>query len=116
MAEIVYCKDCKHSRCWRTGELADKFGKAMECSLQIIWCPNDYDFCSKGEKLIRCKQCGLRFDNYIPNYCPNCGAKMAKSQESEDKCSNCAKSWTDDCPREKCWDNDYSEFIEESER
>lgn len=83
MPEIVYCKDCKYSQCWRSGELAYKFGKAMECSRSIIWCPNDYDFCSKGEKIIRCNKCGLRFDkNDMPNYCPNCENKV---KESEDK-------------------------------
>jgi len=43
-----------------------------------------------------------------------CYKKWIEPQESEVKeCSNCAKSWTDDCPRDKCWDNNYSEFIEE---
>ena len=41
--------------------------------------------------------------------------RVTESERKKD-CSNCAKSWTDDCPRDKCWDNDYSEFIEESER
>lgn len=83
MAEIVYCKNCKYSRCWRSGELANKFGKAMECSLGIIWCPNDHDFCSKGEIEIRCKECGLKFNNYMPNYCPNCGNKIRESEKKD---------------------------------
>ena len=30
------------------------------------------------------------------------------------KCKNCSKAYTDDCPKEKCWKNNYSEFIEEN--
>lgn len=74
--EVVYCIDCKYSQCWRSGEAAEKYGKGMECGLNIITCPNDYDFCSRGEPIIRCKSCGKRFDYDVPNYCPNCGTKM----------------------------------------
>ena len=84
MPEIVYCKECKHSHYWRSGELANKFGKAMECSLNIIMCPNDYDFCGKGKKIIRCEKCGIRFGSSIPNYCPNCGARMVEPEERYD--------------------------------
>ena len=83
MEEVVYCVDCKYSQCWRSGESAQKYGKGMECSLNIFSCPNDYDFCSRGKKIIKCKNCGKRFDNGIPNFCPNCGARMIEPQESE---------------------------------
>ncbi len=76
MEEVVYCVDCKYSQCWRSGEAAQNYGKSMECSLGILRCPNDYDYCSRGKKIIKCKNCGIRFNDDIPNYCPNCGAKM----------------------------------------
>ncbi len=25
-------------------------------------------------------------------------------------CDDCTKALTDECPKEKCWNNDYSEF------
>lgn len=74
--EVVYCIDCDYSQCWRSGELAEKYGKEMQCKLNILNCPSDHDFCSYGKKVIKCKSCGERFDSNLPNYCPNCGAKM----------------------------------------
>lgn len=47
---IIYCKDCKYSTCWRSGEVAEKYGKGRECTLGVILCPDDYDFCSKGKE------------------------------------------------------------------
>jgi ABC-type ATPase with predicted acetyltransferase domain len=79
--KIVHCCECKHSTCWRSGELARKFGKAMECSLHIISCPDDYDFCSYGERIIKCSKCGRRFDYNVPNYCPECGEKVQEVEE-----------------------------------
>lgn len=29
----------------------------------------------------------------------------------KDICISCDKSWTDECHLEKCWDNNYSEYI-----
>lgn len=29
-------------------------------------------------------------------------------------CNHCTKSWTDDCPKEKCWSNNYSEYCKET--
>ena len=37
-----------------------------------------------NESSYKCSECG-EIDTYPDNYCPNCGAKMVKSQESEDK-------------------------------
>ena len=28
----------------------------------------------------------------------------------ESLCDSCTKSWTDDCPKQKCWGNNYSEY------
>ena len=83
MTEVVYCVNCKYSQCRRDGESALKYGKGMECSLHVFSCPNDYDFCSRGKKIIKCKNCGKRFDNDIPNFCPNCGTKMYELKESK---------------------------------
>ena len=36
----------------------------------------------------KCSECGKEYDTFASrfiNYCPNCGAKMVESQESEDK-------------------------------
>lgn len=75
--EVTYCIDCKHSVCGRSGEAARKYGKALDCELGVIRCPDDHDFCSKGEPVIKCKGCGRRFDNDdISNFCPNCGTRM----------------------------------------
>lgn len=79
--KVVHCIDCKHFQCWRSGEVALIYGKGAECKLNIITCPNDYDFCSRGESIIRCKSCGKRFDYTAPNYCPDCGAKMIESED-----------------------------------
>ena len=32
-----------------------------------------------------------------------------------DKCEDCRKSWTDYCPKEKCWKNNYSEYEKDKE-
>ena len=75
--QVAYCIDCKYSTCWRSGEDARKYGKGLECSRHILNCPNDHDFCSKGEPVIKCKGCGCRFDyDDLPNFCPNCGTRM----------------------------------------
>ena len=74
---IVYCKDCKYSMCWRSGELAQKYGKAMECSINVLRCPDDFDYCSKGVRQLRCPKCNKRYDFY-PNFCWNCGEDLRK--------------------------------------
>lgn len=81
MEEVVYCVECRYSQCLRDGESARLYGKGMECSLNIIRCPGDYDFCSRGEKIIKCKNCGIRFGHGIPNFCPNCGVRMREVKE-----------------------------------
>ena len=49
---------------------------------------NEYYTSQKGNDVFNCKECGHTFvvtqgkDNM--NFCPNCGAKMVRSQESED--------------------------------
>lgn len=50
--------------------------------------------------------------NYIKDYFINVEAD--KKDNDEYKCKNCSKAYTDDCPKEKCWKNNYSEFIEEN--
>lgn len=39
-----------------------------------------------------------------------------KKDIDEYKCKDCSKAYTDDCPKEKCWKNDYQEFIEEDKK
>lgn len=75
MAEIVYCKDCRYSTCWRKDETAEKYGKGMVCSRGVLLCPDDYDFCSKGEEVLKCPNCGSRYET-LPNFCPECGTKL----------------------------------------
>ena len=48
--KIVYCKDCEYSHCCREGEIAEKYGKGMECSIGVLRCPKDDDYCSRGKK------------------------------------------------------------------
>lgn len=79
-AEIIYCKDCEYSTCYRSGEVAKKYGKGMQCSLNIITCPDDYDFCSMSKKILRCPKCNTRFDKF-PNFCPNCGTDMKEVEK-----------------------------------
>lgn len=76
MSKIVYCKDCKYLTCWRKGEIAEKYGKGMECSIHIIPYPEDSDFCSKGEEVLKCPNCGSRYKT-LPNFCPECGTKLS---------------------------------------
>ena len=32
---------------------------------------------------------------------------------TEYKCMTCEKAWTDDCPREECWSNNYKDYEEQ---
>ena len=82
MKEIIYCKDCIHSVCWRSGESASKYGKLMECSINVLACPNDYDFCSKGKKILKCPKCNKIYDVF-PNFCSKCGEDLRKNGEQK---------------------------------
>ena len=75
MPDIVYCNDCMYATYWRSGEVAKEYGRGLECSLNIILCPNDWDFCSKGIRQLRCPTCNRRY-HVFPNYCSNCGTKL----------------------------------------
>lgn len=80
--EIVYCKDCKHSRWSRSGKIAEEYGKDMSCAIEVIPCPRDFDFCSYGKKILRCPKCGRRYEIF-PNYCSNCGEKLKESEDEQ---------------------------------
>lgn len=73
MEVIIYCKDCSYSIC--SGTSTEGRSNGRECLINVLNCPNDYDFCSRAVKQKTCPQCGKRFDKY-PNFCPNCGADM----------------------------------------
>lgn len=72
MQNIVYCKDCKYVTYWRKG----REDEILDCSLNVFLNPKHNDFCSRGEKVLRCSNCGMRFDS-LPNYCPKCGEKLS---------------------------------------
>ena len=107
MSEVIYCKDCVYSTCWRSGIAAEKFGKGMECRLDVLLCPDDYDFCSKAKKIIKCPKCNKRYDMLF-NFCPDCGADMRDNPKGHWiiygrilKCSECGglDDWGEDtCP------------------
>ena len=33
----------------------------------------------------------------------------------EDKCATCIYAWTDECPRRKCFENNYKYYVKEQE-
>ena len=76
-SNIVYCKDCKYSSCWHSESEARRLNtsRGRECSLHVIDCPNDFDFCSRGESQLKCPKCGKKYDTFT-NYCSNCGEKL----------------------------------------
>ena len=79
MFDVVYCKDCAYATAWRSGEIAEKYGKGLECSKNIISCPDDYDYCSYGIKKIKCPKCGKVFSKteiLNMNFCYICGANL----------------------------------------
>ena len=39
----------------------------------------------EGELYIKCSECGYPVGHLSDNFCPNCGAKMERSEESENK-------------------------------
>lgn len=69
--------------------IKEKNKESSDENIQGEWitqevCPPEYHgkhFCSK------CGRQGLNegYKEYLSNFCPNCGAKMVESQESEDK-------------------------------
>lgn len=48
--EIIRCKDCKHSRKWRSEESAKKFGQIYGCARNVFDCPKPEDFCSHAKR------------------------------------------------------------------
>ena len=48
--ENIRCKDCKHSRKWRSEESAKKFGQIYGCARNVFDCPKPEDFCSHAER------------------------------------------------------------------
>ena len=87
MTNIIYCRDCKFrhkASDWKYCEnngisvwCCDK-GRGIDNLTQTI---DLDDFCSSAEKIIKCEKCGKRFDDKMPNFCPNCGADMRGDEE-----------------------------------
>lgn len=48
--EIIWCKDCKNVREWRSEEAAKKFGQIYECVRGVLMCPGPKDYCSKAKR------------------------------------------------------------------
>ena len=67
---------------WRDGKYEEALDIAIEALQQE---PVKHGKWIEGELYIKCSECGYPVGHLSDNYCPNCGAKMDKEGESENK-------------------------------
>jgi len=54
-----------------------------------------------------------RFKQYLGSVSREIQNRRLKEQE--DKCETCIYAWTDECPKGKCFENNYKYYVKERE-